>query len=377
VSRPRVSHRDLLTLLTNWMAFFDPPTVTPATATRLRSIHISKELSAIDARALSHHITALTSLTELSLDITRLSSAAIASLIPALQPLSYLRRLGLRLPPGFQQGACAYIASLSQLEDLSISGRNAELGPGGATALAPALGALSNLRRLDLSSNNVGDDGIAALCAHLTSLCALVRLDLCMNDIGPRGVWLAAPFLSCLSHLQELDLGYNSLGPEGISHLMSCLGSMTALAQLSLQSNELGDSGAIALAAHLTSLRGLRSLGLQNNSICDAGAVALSANLAAVAYLRHLDLTDNCVRDVGAAALVQLMHALPFVTLSLRNNSIGAGALAALLARKPKMSSLDVGGNVRPEVCSKICSVPLDLEPFFSLLLCGLTAAVR
>ena len=147
---------------------------------------------------------------------------------------------------------------------LSLAGRELD-----AAGLA-ALGARTDLRRLDLSAN-----GLADLSA-LAPLRALRSLDLSANavsDLSP---------LAGMTELRRLDLAGNrvvDLWP---------LGALPHLEVLLLDGNDVADVGA------LTHLYRMENLGLSGNRIGDVSP------LADLGSLRRLDLGGNPVRDLSA-----------------------------------------------------------------------------
>jgi energy-coupling factor transporter ATP-binding protein EcfA2 len=135
--------------------------------------------------------------------------AAIA-LVNGLKHLSSLSVLELKLK---QSGSCSKVSllfeHLTQLRELSFSivGESNDV-----TKLLNGLHHLKQLRKLDLSWGDIGDENMGALIEALRHMKYLQTLILSYNDIGDAGLQQLATALSesrFLRHLQVLLLDYN------------------------------------------------------------------------------------------------------------------------------------------------------------------------
>jgi len=173
------------------------------------------------------------------------------------------------------------------------------LGPAGASALAPALQQLTALTNLDLTGNNLGPAGASALAPALQQLIGMSQLYLNNNTIGPAGASALAPALQQLIGMSQLYFGDNNISDAGASALAPALQQLTALVDLSLAGNNIGDAGASALAPALQQLTALAYLFLNKNNIGPTGAAALGSALESLHSLSVVDLSDNDVGLVG------------------------------------------------------------------------------
>ena len=118
-----------------------------------------------------------------------------------------------------------------------------------------------NLSRIGLTANDV----INFIVPFLNKHPEIKKLDLSFNQIGTKG----AKALADASNLKILNISRNRhIGDEGAVAL-----SASNLKTLDISYNNIGDEGAVALSAS-----NLKTLNLNGNKIGDKGAKALSAN---------------------------------------------------------------------------------------------------
>ena len=79
-----------------------------------------------------------------------------------------------------------------------------------ANIVVPFLKIYSDIPKLNISSNNIGDEGLKALITIST----LKEIDICSNGISVNG----AQFLEKIK-TQKLDISFNSIGDEGVTAL--------------------------------------------------------------------------------------------------------------------------------------------------------------
>jgi len=159
--------------------------------------------------------------------------------------------------------------------------------------------------------------------------------------LGARGAHLLAPALGRLTCLRKLDLHRNNLQGRGVRELLPALRHLRALTDLQLWSNRVDTAGAQALAEALPGMSALRFLGLQDNILGDLGAAALCPGLAKCALLTSLDLSNNGIHAAGVEAVAGALEGTPaLATLLLQGNSIGDSGAKALAKPLPSLVKL-------------------------------------
>lgn len=178
---------------------------------------------------------------------------------------------------------------------------NSKIKKTGLQALVGVFPRLTQIRNLNLSCNELGDDEVQALVDHLPA--QLHILDLDNNYIRADGAIALADALHRAPQLQTLNLGCNNIGDTGTIALANALSKSTQLKILVLNYNNIGDAGTITLADALSKSAQLKNLYLGCNDIGDAGAVALANDLPT--QLHILTLFSNNIGEIGIKALKQ------------------------------------------------------------------------
>jgi Leucine-rich repeat (LRR) protein len=181
--------------------------------------------------------------------------------------------------------------------------------------LLQALGALSAIRELNLSSNGFGAEGAGELVKFLEgggrqrsrgpiAMPFLDRLDMSNNNLGDAGTTRLTRAISKRSqiHFVDLKLSSNNIGAGGVETIMNKL-LQHNLVSLSLDKNAIGDQGCQLVAASLQTMKALSRLNLSFNQIGSRGINSLMRSLIACESITYLGLSGNILRISGAIAL--------------------------------------------------------------------------
>ena len=193
--------------------------------------------------------------------------------------------------------------------------------------LMPHLATLTCLQVLRLDSVILT---VADVPVSFTRCVALTRLVLQEVACGRDAADAFAPRLNALTNLRSLELTADEVRFEsGCGATMARgVSSLACLTHLKLRC-ALGDVGAHHLACGLACMEGMHALYLADNGICAVGTLALAGALPALRVLSMLELSGNRVGDQGAAALsgvLPWMSALRVLRLAECGVSAAAGA---------------------------------------------------
>ena len=244
--------------------------------------------------------------------ITRLASKAS----PAVLEVAAAQLSGLpfapHVPVFLHKVGYAGVDSLRDREMLSWGSMGVTAADCSVIAHLLTSGALSQLKRLFLFQNPLGDVGLASLMDGLArSKVQLATLALSSCEITDDGLGALTTVMAsgAMTELRSLRLSGNQVGDAGLAAIAeaSAMGSMRNLREVLLNGNQIGDAGVVALAGVITQggLSSLKILGLMENQVGDVGMSALAGALMSggMPVLEEAWLWSNRIGDEGMRAL--------------------------------------------------------------------------
>ncbi len=314
------------------------PSEAPSTATfvTLTDDHIAKDGGILPA--VLDSLARQTHLVGISLRNTRITSSAVAGLLPLKNQLQVLDLYGTRIDDKslddigslvelreldmgvtrVSSPGLTALTSLKKLRVLELSGRRIN------DTATTAIGLLPSLVQLSLSGTRVTDKGLAAL-ATLSRLKAL-------GLSGTRIEGSTLDKLAVLPDLACLDLADTDITGDSVGRLSA----FRKLKALNLENCPLVVDASTVHLARLTSLQGLvlRKTGFEKTSITGIGL----ARLATLSQLQHLNLSATRINDEAIVPLTKLKQ---LRSLDLGLTGLGNAGLVHL-AKLPRLESLVV-----------------------------------
>ena len=137
------------------------------------------------------------------------------------------------------------LSSCPNLQSLELCDNDIKVQ--GAQKLATNLHHCTKLTKLNFNENSIGKDGAKAIIRNLNRCTQVKELDLCNNKIG-RSVETLAASLCHYTQLKKLALSDNNIGEESANALAIHIHHCAELNDLDLSINEINENGANALA---------------------------------------------------------------------------------------------------------------------------------
>lgn len=191
--------------------------------------------------------------------------------------------------------------------------RNNHVNREGCASICSAISKFEiKLKILNFTEARVGDEGAHAALKLATSCPSLSELDLGTNSLTHRCA-TAVAYGVVKSNLTKLCLEFNALGDEGASKLAEGIAPSKTLRELNLSDNSIGDKGAAIIAERLLgSSSCLTQLDLSVNKIGPAGAIAIASALSRRGSLKELSVGCNPIGREGNEALVACLTSSNF-----------------------------------------------------------------
>ncbi|KAL8433344.1 hypothetical protein Efla_001898 [Eimeria flavescens] len=165
-------------------------------------------------------------------------------------------------------------------------------------------GSTTEREELLLALQCFGDKACEALCCQLEGAKQLRRLNLSSNNITSLGLFRLLPAIAALNQLQQLWLDWNPIVSGGhgkalvaARRLCETAASLACLQLLSLSHCQLGPDTASAVSdLILSKSTSLQELILRNNDLGEEGSAQLATSLEANRTITLLDLSGNGAR---------------------------------------------------------------------------------
>ena len=186
-------------------------------------------------------------------------------------------------------------------------------GDVGATEIGKQLLENKYLKRLRLIDAQIGPKGCKAMAPAIKRHRRLEHLGLKFNYIQPAGVKyiLKASRNNRRGGLRELDLYGCKLGPEGAKVIAEELKQNTFLEVLRLRFNGIGPEGATSLGEMLPHNEALLTLDLSNNGMEWEGVTKIGAGLKKNTIIQTVDVTNNNIIEKLRKNAESIIHRNP------------------------------------------------------------------
>ena len=235
------------------------------------------------------------------------------------------------------------IANFQEYEEINLNFQTCGLGHKLITSLASTLASKQGqlqVKKLNLGGNSIDDASTFSLFHKAAA--ALQRISkLYLNDNCITSASLSAAMIFS-SNLKKLDVSHNQLGYVGVQLLEDTVRAerLSNLESLSLKgslSNDpyINEKILVTLTEALSTFCCIKTLDLSSNNLGVPGATAIgnitSKLTSRVDYFSSLTLNETMLGDEGITALTQKLGKCKIKILYLKNNGIHAAGISALV----------------------------------------------
>jgi len=238
--------------------------------TNLRKLNIrSNDITENAAESIAHFLSQNCKLVELHLCRIKLQAAGISK-IAEMSNITNLRILNISSNYFTDDAAESIACFLSQnckLEELYLF-RNKFRATGAIKIVE--MSNITNLKILNISSNYITDDAAESIAHFLSQNCKLEELDLSFNKLQATGAIKIAE-MSNITNLRKLNISDNDITDDAAESIACFLSQNCKLKHLDLSNNELQAAGAIKIM-ELSNAENLNYFDISNNSITDQAA---------------------------------------------------------------------------------------------------------
>ena len=287
------------------------------------------------------------SLSLLVLDVSQ-SAQGFEALAGDLKHCIWLRELNashtsLGTSLGSLAALCSCLSCLSQLTTLSLS--FSQIEPEGIKLLANGLVSCTNLCKLFIDNNNIGDVGAAAIATVVEKCHQLQVLDVSSSKIGDLGAESLAKALQKSKNLCEFNISHNYIKSRGERLLCETLVQCVNIDNLNFsQFQKRVSYHSLSLVRLLFSLKNftyLRKLQISYNSF---NTWDLCSGLKCCKSLQELYIASCKIRSSGAKEITSSLSTTCRV-LDISNNFIDLADFLSDLKDHSSLSQIDVSSN--------------------------------
>ena len=230
----------------------------------------------------------------------RFSGASIECVADVFHRLTSVREFSLRCSHS-SEGIISLLSGLLNISGLQMKLTFKGLGEGVVREISEGLQLLS--------SNFNSDDAVA-----LTETCRLKQLtsiEVSNNTISSLGASVVASAIQALSNLIYLEMSHSCLEDKGATIVAAAMKFMPSLERLLLNDNRFGPEGAIALGNEIQHLTELIHFDISHNNVGASGARAIASGIAHCTKITLLFMSDtNIDLDSATQIILSLKNSL-------------------------------------------------------------------
>ena len=239
-----------------------------------------------------------------------------------------------------------FLSYFTKLKTLSLCHNNLQAAAAGKIFRYLSV---SNLRKLNISHNEIDKQAVDDTAKLLTQIFKLEELDLSCNNLqATEVVTLLSKVQNTLSCIR-LNISHNNIDDKAAHYIATFLSRNTQLKELDLSHSNLQTVDAIAVCKGMSSLLHLTKLNISNNNITGAAAADLAVVLSQNILIEELDLSYN---NFGMLSSLHILHSITkfskLVKLNVCNiglTEIAADDIVTVLNNSIELREIDLSHN--------------------------------
>ena len=271
------------------------------------------------------------------------------------------------------------ISSNPNLRKLNISYN--DLTTSGIIQISKVLQNSTGLQSFAINNCKIRDNATQFIAAVISHNPQLVELNVSWNALTGIGAIRIIQSLTCNNHLQVLKVAGCGLMEREADELARVLSDKTGLKELDLSWNELKAEGVNVVIKALSAIVSLQVLKIENCNITDKAVDVLSNNLAKHYALTELDVSHNNFTPTGIATVVGSLNVLSnLVILKLSSCTLDEGSsstIASAIGNNCSLSHFELYHShfttVGTTLFSQYIASKIHILQVLKLVNCGIT----
>ena len=209
----------------------------------------------------------------------------------------------------------AFLSQNTELKELDISSNN--LQTAGVIKIFQNIKCLTSFTKLNIAHNMIDDEAAEYIATVLCNCSELVELNLCHNNLRNMSAF------DCLlvPNLTKIDFSNNNIDEQTANDLATFLSQCTKLEELDLGNNNLQTTGGIELFKNLSCFN-LKKVNISSNCLTQNAAYHIAKSLSKNNKLQEIDLSCNTLQNAGIIKILASIKILNLTKLNISNNDI-------------------------------------------------------
>ena len=163
-----------------------------------------------------------------------------------------------------------------------------------------------NVRKLDISHNNISDYEARAISECLKRNNTICELDISSNTLNNEGIIAISEAISVNRTLHKINIADNNIPDNGTEAISSCLISNKTLLELDMSKNLISKEGVMRIVKACTINRTLHKLVCTHNNLSESGLAAINEYIRKKNAVQIFDASWNSIGNKGNQLAIKI-----------------------------------------------------------------------